>query len=120
MARYVDGFVIPIPKKNLAAYRRMARMGAKIWMQYGALEYYECVGDDLKPQWGGLGFPRMAKLKPTETVVFSWIVYKSKAHRDRVNAKVMKDPSMSPEQMKEMPFDMKRFAYGGFEVLVKG
>ena len=118
MARYVDGFVIPIPKKNLEAYRRMARLGGKVWMEYGALEYYECVGDDLNVKWG-MGFGRLAKLKPGEAVVFSWIVYKSRAHRDRVNAKVMKDPRMSPEMQKGMPFDMKRMAYGGFQVLVQ-
>lgn len=115
---YVDGFVIPLPKKNVEAYRRMARMGARIWKEYGALEYYECVGDDLAAKWG-LGFRRLAKLKPSETVVFSWIVYKSRAHRDRVNARVMKDPRMSPEHMKQsVPFDVKRFAFGGFKVLV--
>jgi alkaline phosphatase len=116
---YVDGFVIAVPKKNLGTYERMARMGAKIWKEYGALSYYECVGDDLAVKWGGLGFKRLAKLKPGETVVFSWIVYRSRAHRDRVNAQVMKDPRMSPEQMKDaMPFDMKRMAYGGFKALV--
>jgi uncharacterized protein YbaA (DUF1428 family) len=118
MARYVDGFVIPIPKKNLEAYRRMAQLGRKVWMEYGALEYYECVGDDLNVKWGK-GFGRLAKLKPGETVVFSWIVYKSRAHRDRVNAKVMKDPRMGPQMQKSMPFDMKRMAYGGFQVLVQ-
>jgi uncharacterized protein YbaA (DUF1428 family) len=118
MARYCDGFVIPVPKKSLKAYRRMAQLGARLWMEHGALEYYECVGDDLNVKWG-TGFRRLAKLKPGETVVFSWIVYNSRAHRDRVNAKVMKDPRMSPEMQKAMPFDMKRMAYGGFQVLVK-
>ena len=118
MSRYVDGFVIPMPKKNLQAYRRMAKLGAKIWREYGALEYYECVGDDLKVK-GGRTFPRQLQLKPNETVVFSWIVYKSRAHRDRVNAKVMKDPRMSdPAMLAAMPFDMKRVCYGGFDVLV--
>jgi uncharacterized protein YbaA (DUF1428 family) len=116
--RYVDGFVMPVPKKNLAAYRLMAQKAGRIWREHGALEYMECVGDDLKPKFGAL-FPKMAKLKSGETVVFSWIVYKSRAHRDRVNAKVMKDPrlaaSMDPASM---PFDMKRMAYGGFKVLV--
>jgi uncharacterized protein YbaA (DUF1428 family) len=115
---YVDGFVIPLPRKNLASYRRMARLGARIWKEYGALEYYECVGDDLAAKWG-MGFRRLAKLKPGETVVFSWIVYKSRAHRDRVNAKVMKDPRMNAEEMrKATPFDVKRMVYGGFKVLV--
>jgi uncharacterized protein YbaA (DUF1428 family) len=113
--RYVDGFVIPIPKKNLKAYLRMARMGAEIWMKHGALDYKECVGDDLESKWG-TPFPRLMKLKPGETVVFSYIVYKSRAHRDRVNAKVMKEM----EKMGDMkaPFDMKRMVYGGFNVLV--
>ncbi len=117
MARYVDGFVIPLQKKKLKAYVRMAKLGAKLWKEYGALEYYECVGEDLKAKWG-MPFTRLAKLKRGETVVFSFIVYKSRAHRDRVNAKVMKDPRVNTPEMKEMPFDMKRFAYGGFKVLV--
>lgn len=116
---YVDGFVIPIKKKNLAAYRKMAEWGAKTWKKYGALEYYECIGDDLKVQKGaGLGFAKLAKLKPDETVVFSWIVYKSKAHRDEVNKKVMSDPSMNDFDPATMPFDMKRFATGGFKPIV--
>jgi uncharacterized protein YbaA (DUF1428 family) len=118
MARYVDGFVIPLPRKNLAAYHRIARIAAKIWRDHGALEYYECVGDDLKVKWGS-PFPRQYKIKPGETVVFSWIVYKSRAHRDRVNANVMKDPRMNTAAMKKaMPFDMKRMSYGGFVTLV--
>jgi uncharacterized protein YbaA (DUF1428 family) len=118
MARYVDGFVIPMPKKNVNAYRRMARMGARIWKKYGALEYYECMGDDL-PAKMGQGFRRLAKLKRGETVAFSWIVYRSKAERDRINAKVLKDPSMNdPQMMKAMPFDVKRMAFGGFKTLV--
>ena len=117
MARYVDGFVLPVPKKKLAAYRRIAQKAGKIWREHGALEYVETVGDDLKPKWG---FPKMAKLRRGETVVFSWIVYKSKADRDRVNAKVMKDPRMEPMMdPKAMPFDMKRMAMGGFEVIVE-
>ena len=112
---YVDGFVIPVPKKNLKVYVRMARMGKEMWMKHGAIDYKECVGEDLESKWGTT-FSRMMKLKPGETVVFSWIVYKSRAHRDRVNAKVMKEmEKMSP---KEMPFDMKRMVYGGFKVLV--
>ena len=116
---YVDGFVIPIPRKNLPAYRRMARKAGKIWREHGALEYRECVGDDLKVKMG-LPFPRMTRLKPRETVVFSWIVYKSRAHRDRVNARVMADPRIA-EMMdaKAMPFDVKRMAYGGFTILVE-
>lgn len=114
---YVDGFVIPVPKKNIAAYRKMAREGARMWKKYGALEYRECVGDDLKTPWGGRSFIKQLKLKPGETVVFSWIVYKSRAHRDRVNARIMKDPAMA-KMPDPMPFDMKRMCYGGFTVIV--
>ncbi|MFA6601575.1 MAG: DUF1428 domain-containing protein [Candidatus Paceibacterota bacterium] len=118
--KYVDGFVIPIKKKDIAAYRKMAEWGAKTWKKYGALEYFECVGDDLDVQKGaGQGFVKLAKLKPDETVVFSWIVYKSKAHRDQVNKKVMSDPSMNSFDTSTMPFDMKRFATGGFKVIVE-
>lgn len=123
MAKYVDGFVLVVPKRKLAQYRKLAELGKKIWMKYGALDYKECVGDDLNPKGGGmkfLKFPKMARAKSGETVVFSFVVYKSRAHRDAVNAKVMKDPSMNDPQWKNkpMPFDMKRMAYGGFKVLV--
>lgn len=115
---YVDGFVLAVPKKNLKTYFQMAKKAAKIWREHGALEYRECVGDDLKVK-GGLPFPRLAKTKAGETVVFSWIVYKSRVHRDRVNAKVMKDPRISGMcDEKSMPFDVKRMAYGGFKVMV--
>lgn len=117
MGYYVDGFVIPIKKKNVKAYKKMATLGCKIWMEYGALDYYECIGDDLKVKWGWT-FPRMCKLKSDETAIFSYIVYKSKAQRNRINTRVMKDPRMHMEGVK-MPFDMKRFAMGGFEVLVR-
>lgn len=116
--RYVDGFVLPVPKKNLKAYIEMAKKACKIWKEHGALEYHECVGDDLNVKMG-LPFPRLAKLKQGETVVFSWIVYKSRGHRDHVNAKVMKDPRLNQMcDAKSMPFDVKRMAYGGFEVVV--
>ncbi len=115
--RYVDGYVLPVPKKNLKAYARMAKMGAKMWMKHGAIDYKECVGDDLATKWG-TPFPRMMKLKPGETVVFSYIVFKSRAHRNSVNAKVMKEMEKMVD-MKEMPFDMKRMVYGGFKVLVE-
>ena len=117
--RYVDGYVLAVPKKKLGAYRRLAKLGAKVWKKYGALEYVEAVGDDLNPKWASLKFPRMVKCKPGETVVFAFIVYRSRAHRDQVNARVMKDPLL-PEAMKNkpMPFDMKRMAYGGFRTLV--
>ncbi len=116
--RYVDGFVLPVPKKNLTAYRRVAQKAGKVWRDHGALEFVECVGDDVK--MGKLtSFPQSVKLKPNETVVFSWIVFKSRAHRDRVNAKVMKDPRMADMMdPKNMPFDGKRMIYGGFKVLV--
>ena len=118
MARYVDGYVLPVPKKNVEAYRRMAQKAGKVWRDHGALEYRECVGDDLKVKWG-VAFPRSVKVKPGETVFFSWIVFKSRAHRDRVNAKVMKDPRLaSMMDPKAMPFDVKRMVYGGFRVLV--
>ena len=118
MARYVDGFLLPVPKKNLEAYLRMSTKAGKVWREHGALEYRECIGDDLKVKMG-LAFPKTVKRKPGETVVFSWIVYKSRAQRDRVNKKVMKDPRLA-EMMdpKSMPFDPKRMAYGGFSVIV--
>src|SRR5688500_7455897 len=110
--RYVDGFVMPLPTKKLKEYRQMARKAGKVWREHGALEYLECVGDDLKTKMG-VPFPRLAKVKPGETVVFSWIVYKSRGHRNRVNAKVMKDPRMKAMMdPKTMPFDVKRMAYG--------
>jgi uncharacterized protein YbaA (DUF1428 family) len=115
---YVDGFVVPVPRKNLPAYLRMAKKAGKIWREHGALEYKEWISDDVKV--GKLtSFPRSVKLKPGETVVFAYIVYKSRAHRDRVNAKVMKDPR-SAEMMdpKSMPFDGKRLTYGGFKILI--
>jgi uncharacterized protein YbaA (DUF1428 family) len=115
--RYVDGFVIPLPKKNVQAYRRLALKAGKIWREYGALEVRECVGDDLAVK-GMVPFSRRIKLKPGETVVFSWIVFKSRAHRDRVNAKVMKDPRLAAMDPKSVPFDVKRMLYGGFKVMV--
>ena len=116
--RYVDGFVLPVPKKNLPAYFRIARMAGKVWREHGALEYRECVGDDLNVKFGA-PFPRMIKLKSGETVVFSWIVYKSRAHRDGVNAKVMKDPRLAKMcDPKKLPFDCKRMVCGGFNILV--
>lgn len=115
---YVDGFVLPVPKKNVDAYRRIAQKAGKIWREHGALEYRECVGDDLDVKFG-VPFTRSAKAKPDETVCFSWIVYKSRAHRDRVNAKVMKDPRLTAMMnSKAMPFDVKRMVYGGFKTIV--
>jgi len=115
---YVDGFVVPVPRKNLPAYRRMAKKAGKVWKEHGALDYKEWISDDVKV--GKLtSFPRSVKLKPGETVVFAWIVYKSRKHRDRVNAKVMKDPRLSDMMdLKSMPFDGKRLIFGGFKKLV--
>jgi len=116
--KYVDGFVLPVPKKNLQAYRRIAQKAGKIWREHGALDYKECAGDDLDVKVG-VPFPRTVKLKPGETVVFAWIVFTSRAHRDRVNAKVMKDPRMKDIcDPKDMPFDVKRMTYGGFKILI--
>ncbi len=116
---YVDGYVLPVKKKSLAAYKKMATLGGKVWHKHGALDYKECVADDMRADWG-MPFPKMIKLKPDEVVVFAYIVFKSRAHRDKVNAKVMKDPLMNDPKLKDMvmPFDMKRMVYGGFTVLV--
>ena len=123
---YVDGFVLTVPKKNLAAYRKMAREGCEIWKKCGALDYKECVADDMDPDMGmgpnkARRFPEMAKQKRGEVVIFSYIVYRSRAHRDQVNAKVMKVMEKEMAKQKKdapMPFDVKRMAYGGFKVLV--
>ncbi len=117
MPKYVDGFVIPLPKNKVAAYLRMAKFGEKLWLEHGALEYRECVAEDLRNAWG-TPFSKQLKLKAGETVVFSWIVFKSRAHRDRVNAKVMKDPRMSTFDPAAMPFDGRRMLYAGFTTLV--
>ena len=114
---YVDGYILPIPRKNLPAYRRMATIGRKAWMKHGALEYRECAGDDLASKWG-TPFGRAFKLKPGETVVFAFVVFKSRAHRDRVNAKVMKEMD-AMAMSKEMPFNVTRMVYGGFKTIVE-
>jgi uncharacterized protein YbaA (DUF1428 family) len=117
---YVDGFVIPAPKRNTAAYKKLATWGKKTWMKHGALQYFECAADDLVAKPGcGLGFDKLVGLKKDETVWFSFIIYKSKAHRDAVNKKVMKEMQSTP-MPKKMPFDMKRFAMGGFKTMVEG
>jgi len=118
MPRYVDGYVLPVPKRNVAAYRRIARKAGRVWRDHGALEYVECVADDVKPgKW--TSFPRSVKLKRNETVVFAYIVYRSRAQRDRVNADVMKDPRLAG-MMKPgaMPFDTRRMFWGGFRTIV--
>jgi uncharacterized protein YbaA (DUF1428 family) len=116
---YVDGFVLPVPKRKLEAYRRIARLAGKVWREHGALAYVESAADDVKPG-KHTSFPQSVKLKAGETVVFSYIVYKSRAHRDRVNAKVMKDPRLKPMMdPKAMPFDGKRMFWGGFKVIVE-
>ena len=116
--KYVDGFVLPVPRKHLLVYRRMAQKAGRIWREHGALEFRECAGDDLNVK-GAVTFPRSVKVKRGETVMFSWIVFKSRADRDRVNAKVMKDPRLAKMMdPAAMPFDHKRMVYGGFKVLV--
>ena len=116
---YVDGFVVPVPKRNLAAYRRMARKAGRVWRDLGALEYVECVADDVKPG-KYTSFPQSVKLKAGETVIFAWIVYKSRRQRDRINAKAMKDPRLAKMMdPKAMPFDGKRMFWGGFKTIVE-
>lgn len=116
---YVDGYIVPVPTEHLQAYRRLAQKAGKVWREHGALEYRECVADDVKVG-KKTSFPRSVKLKPDETVVFAWIVFKSRADRDRVNAKVMKDPRLAKMmQPGTMPFDGKRMIYGGFKMLVE-
>ena len=115
---YVDGFVLPIPRKRLAEYRRMSQKCAKVWREYGALDYKECIADDVK-RGKVTSFPQSVKLKPGEAVVFSWILYKSRAHRDRVNAKVMKDPRLASfMDPSTLPFDGSRMFWGGFKVFI--
>jgi len=117
MPSYVDGFVVPVPKANVAAYRRMARKYAKVWIEHGALAVHECLADDVKP--GKLtSFPQAVKMQADETVVFSWIVFKSRKHRDRVNAQVMADPRVAGIDPATMPFDGKRMFWGGFKEIV--
>jgi uncharacterized protein YbaA (DUF1428 family) len=119
MPRYVDGFVLPVPKDNIEAYRKIARKAGKIWREHGALEYIECVADDVKPG-KRTSFPQSVKLKADEVVVFSWIVYPSRKQRDAINAKVMADPRLqSMMDPKKMPFDMQRMFWGGFKTLVE-
>ena len=119
MARYVDKFVLVVPKRNLDAYRRMSRKAGRIWREHGALEYRECVGDDLRTRFG-LPFGKLTRAKAGETVVFSWIVYRSRKDRDRINAKVMADKRLAGDGMDpgKMPFDVRRMSYGGFEIFV--
>ena len=118
MAHYVDGFVVPVPLKNLAAYRAMSRKFGKIWMQYGARQYTECMAEDVKP--GKVtSFLQSVKLKADETVVFAWIAYKSRKHRDSVNAKVMSDPRVVGMNPSTTPFDGRRMFWGGFKTLVE-
>ena len=121
--KYIDGFVLVVPKRNLKKYKKMALDAGKMWIKYGALQYVESVGEDISPNMAGIkiwSFPEMTMIKKDETVVFSYIVYRSRKHRDEVNVKVMKDPSMNDPKNKDkkMPFDMKKMAYGGFETLV--
>ncbi len=116
---YVDGFVLIVPKNKIKEYKKMASEAGKVWKENGALEYFECIGDDLNPKGIQATFPKLVKLKPGETVWFSFIIYKSKAHRDKVNKNVMKIFSEKKYADKEMPFDMKRMSFGGFKTVVK-
>jgi uncharacterized protein YbaA (DUF1428 family) len=117
--KYVDGYVLCVPKKNLDAYRRMAQKAGKIWREYGALQYCESAGEDMKPGFG-TPFPKQLKAKGGEVVIFAWVVFKSRAHRDKVNGKVMKDPRLAAScDPNNMPFDCKRMVYGGFNILVE-
>jgi uncharacterized protein YbaA (DUF1428 family) len=117
MTKYVDGYVLPVPKKNVDAYRRMAEQAGHVWREHGALEYTECIAEDVKP--GEVtSFPQAVKLKDDETVVFAWIVYESREQRDTVNAAVMKDPRIANMDPRSLPFDGKRMFWGGFELLV--
>ncbi|SDZ76577.1 DUF1428 domain-containing protein [Microbulbifer marinus] len=118
MARYVDGFVLPVPKKNLDAYRKLAQIAGEVWKEYGALEYVECIAEDV--QSGEVtSFPQAVKLQEGETVVFSWIIYESREQRDSINEKVMKDPRLADLKPENLPFDGKRLFWGGFEMLLK-
>lgn len=118
MARYVDGFVVPVPKNKLGEYKKLARDASKVWLEHGALEYWECSGDDV-PKGELTSFPRSVEMKRNETVVFAWILYKSRAHRDKVMNEVMADPRFADMDMKTMPFDAQRMFFGGFEVMVE-
>ncbi|HQR47924.1 MAG TPA: DUF1428 domain-containing protein [Steroidobacteraceae bacterium] len=119
MPGYVDGFVVPVPKRKVAAYRRMSRLAGKVWREHGALDYVECMADDVKPgKW--TSFPQSVKLRKGEVVWFSWILYRSRRDRDRINAKVMRDPRLaSMMDPKNMPFDGKRMFWGGFKIMVR-
>jgi len=119
MAKYVDGFLIPIPTRNIAAYKKLAKKASKVWLDHGALAYFETTGDDLAVK-GVVSFAKVAKAKRNETVILSWIVYKSKAHRNAANKKVMEDPRIANFDPEIMPFDSKKMTYGGFKVLVEG
>ena len=114
---YVDGYVMPVPRRKLATYRRLARLAGKVWREYGALEYRECAGDDLGIK-SGTNFRTLTRMKPGETVIFAWVVYKSKRHRDEVNRNVLADPRMQRVMGESAAFDMKRMAYGGFKMIV--
>jgi uncharacterized protein YbaA (DUF1428 family) len=119
--KYVDGYILPVPRKHLGEYRKMAQGAGKIWKKHGALKYFECVGDDLKSKWSNIKFPKTVKAKAGEKVIFSFVVFKSKKHRNMVNKRVMKDPYMNNPEWKDktMPFDMKRMVYGGFKAIVE-
>ena len=119
--KYIDGYILAVPKEKLQEYRKMAQNAGKIWKKYGALEYFEAVGEDLYPKEAGINFPKTVNAKPDETVIFSFVVFKSRTHRDKINEKVMKDPAINDPRYKDkpMPFDMKRMVYGGFKAIVE-
>jgi uncharacterized protein YbaA (DUF1428 family) len=114
---YVDGFIVAVPKKNLAAYKKMARLAGKVWREHGAIDYKECLADDV-PEGKITSFPRSVKQKHSETVIFAWITYKSRRARDRINKKVMADPRLKGMGPENAPFDAKRMIYGGFTVMI--
>ena len=118
MPHYVDGFVVPVPRRQVAAYRRLARKAGRIWREHGALAYVECVADDVAPGTR-TSFPRSVKLKPDEVVWFSWIVYRSRRDRDRINARVMKDPRLAGMAPDNVPFDVRRMIHGGFRAVIE-
>ena len=118
MAKYVDGFLLPMPRKKLAWYRKVAARAGKIWKKHGALDYFECAGDDMKPQGTTATFPKASRARSGETVIFAFIVFKSKAHRNAVNKRVFKDPELG-KMMGTITYDMRRMAYGGFKVIVE-
>ena len=117
MPKYIDGYLLPVPKKNIAAYKKLAKVASKVWRDHGALDYRECVGEDFNA-FCGIGFPKQLKLRKDETLIFAYIVFRSRAHRDRVNRKAMSDPRLAAFATQKMPFDVDRMLYAGFSTIV--